>query len=89
MSPQNNSHTAGMASDTYATAPAAAVPPLEPSASPAVARDNDVIENEWVDAAKRIVADNAADPFSQNQAIMQLRRAYLKKRYGMDTGITK
>ncbi len=58
-------------------------------ASPSVANDTDVIEAEWIDAAKQAIVANKNDPSNQNQAIGQLRRAYLKQRYGRDIGTPK
>lgn len=59
--------------------------PLESSpaiGSPQLAGDADLIEDEWVEAAKRIMLENRHDPFSQNHAMNLLRKDYMKKRYG-------
>lgn len=58
--------------------PSAAVP----STAPAIADDGDLIEKEWVEQVKRIVAKTAHDPYLQNQQLTQLRADYLQKRYG-------
>ncbi len=55
-------------------------------AAPAVAADEDLIEKEWVDRAKKIVADTREDPYSQENAVSQLQKDYLKKRYGRELG---
>ena len=54
--------------------------------TPAVAADEDLIEKEWVDRAKKIVADTREDPYSQENAVSQLQKDYLKKRYGRELG---
>ncbi len=52
------------------------------TASPAVAADDDLIEKEWVEKAKKIISDTKHDPYSQEQAVRQLQADYLSKRYG-------
>ena len=59
------------------------------ASSPDMAEDSDLIETEWVDAAKRIIETYAADPFNQNRAMSLLRADYLKKRYGKDVKISE
>lgn len=54
--------------------------------APAVANDDDLIEKEWVDRAKKIVADTRSDPYSQEKAVSALQKDYLKKRYGRELG---
>lgn len=51
---------------------------------PQIADDTDLIEKEWVDKAKEIVAQTAHDPYLQNKEINKVRREYLKKRYNKD-----
>lgn len=53
---------------------------------PDVAADEDRIEREWVDKAKKIIADTHGDPYKREQAIGQLQREYLLKRYGKEIG---
>ncbi|TAL14368.1 hypothetical protein EPN95_03145 [Patescibacteria group bacterium] len=55
-------------------------------ASPAVAGDDDLIEKEWVDRAKKIIADTRNDPFQQENAVTELQKDYQKKRYGRELG---
>ncbi len=83
-----------------APAPAVAAPALPQPAStsttddpaalltsvPDVAADDDLIEKEWVDKAKRIIAETADDPYRREQAVSQLQREYLRKRYGKEVG---
>lgn len=69
-----------------------AVTPLQPphdNSHPAVADDNDLIEKEWVDKAKEIVARTTQDPYKQNQEITNMKVGYLKKRYNKDIKISK
>lgn len=53
-----------------------------PTSSPAVAADEDLIEKEWVEKAKKIISDTKHDPYSQEQAVRRLQADYLSKRYG-------
>ena len=60
-------------------------PPLAPSvtnSNPAVAADEDVIEKEWVQRLKHIIATTKHDPFLQEHEISKLQADYLFKRYG-------
>lgn len=50
--------------------------------NPAVAADEDLIEKEWVEKAKKVIADTKHDPHLQGQAVSRLQADYLKKRYG-------
>lgn len=54
--------------------------------TPLVANDDDLIEKEWVDKAKKIVADTRHDPYKQEEAVSILQVDYLKKRYGREIG---
>ena len=65
-------------------------PPAEPSTShtqlqdddsPASAGDDDLIEKEWVEKAKRVIAETKHDPHMQEQAVSRLQADYLQKRY--------
>jgi hypothetical protein len=79
------------------TAPTVVVPPVQTddavisddhtdALAPAVAADDDLIEKEWVDRAKKIVADTRDDPHQQENAVTALQRDYQKKRYGRELG---
>ena len=50
--------------------------------APASAGDDDLIEREWVEKAKRVVAETRNDPHAQEDAISRLQADYLQKRYG-------
>lgn len=69
--------------------------PAQPSAvqsqlndSPLAAADEDVIEKEWVDKAKKIVMQTKSDPYAQEKEVSKLQADYLKKRYGKEVKIT-
>jgi hypothetical protein len=53
---------------------------------PAVAADEDLIEKEWVDKAKKIIADTKDDPHRREQEVGRLQADYLRKRYGKELG---
>lgn len=54
---------------------------------PAVAADEDLIEKEWVDKAKRIISDTRDDPARREREVGRLQADYLKKRYGKQLGV--
>lgn len=56
----------------------------ESSTFPQIADDNDLIEKEWVQSAKKIVARTSNDPHLQNQVISRFKADYLKKRFNKD-----
>jgi hypothetical protein len=56
------------------------------SNNPVVANDDDLIEREWVDKAKRIVAETRNDPHLQDKEVNKLQADYLKKRFGRELG---
>ena len=64
-----------------------AAQPTVHSATPAVANDLDLIEKEWVDKAKAIVASTRTDPHAQNDQMNHFKADYMKKRYGKDIKI--
>lgn len=49
--------------------------------TPPAAADEDLIEKEWVDKAKKVIAETKHDPFLQEQAVSKLQADYLQKRY--------
>jgi hypothetical protein len=63
------------------SAPQATIP-IASDDMPLLAADEDLIEKEWVDRAKQIVAKTRDDPRAQDEAIGRLQSDYLKKRYG-------
>jgi hypothetical protein len=60
----------------------------EPSATiaPIAANDDDLIEKEWVDRAKKIIAETKDDPYKREEAVNQLQKDYQRKRYGRELG---
>jgi hypothetical protein len=57
------------------------VTPTTQMATPQVIDDGDLIEKEWVNKAKQVVARNRNDPYKQSQEMMALRADYMQKRY--------
>ena len=57
-------------------------------ALPALAADDDLIEKEWVDKAKRIIAETKDDPYRREQEINRLQIEYIRRRYGREIGDT-
>lgn len=60
--------------------------PSQPAASAQVAStsaisDDDLIEKEWVNKAKQIVALNRDDPYKQSEELTVFRADYMKKHY--------
>lgn len=51
-----------------------------------VAGDDDLIEKEWVDKAKSIIAATKDDPYRREQEISKLQIEYIRKRYGRTIG---
>ena len=54
--------------------------------TPLVANDDDLIEKEWVDKAKKIVSGTKDDPYQREESINKLQSDYQKKRYGRELG---
>lgn len=53
---------------------------------PLVAADEDLIEKEWVDKAKKIIEATKDDPYKREQEVGKLQADYLRKRYGKELG---
>lgn len=49
--------------------------------NPVVAADEDLIEKEWVEKAKKVISETKHDPYLQEQAVSKLQADYLQKRY--------
>jgi hypothetical protein len=65
--------------------PAGGSPTAQPATSgPLVAADEDVIEKEWVDKAKKIIHETKDDPHGRTERVNELQRDYLKKRYNKE-----
>ncbi len=53
---------------------------------PIVANDDDLIEKEWVDKAKQIIAATKDDPYRREQEVSKLQIEYIRRRYGREIG---
>jgi len=49
---------------------------------PTIANDDELIEKEWVDRAKKVIAETKDDPYRREQEVGRLQADYLAKRYG-------
>lgn len=78
VTPLSNAHVQAIVGDPQAVAPTVA-PSVQLSAA-----DADLIEKEWVEKAKQIVAHTTGDPFMQNKEINKMKADYIKKRYNKD-----
>lgn len=72
--------------------PQTSAPPSGPTPSaglgmPQIADDTDLIEKEWVEKAKDIVAQTNQDPYLQNKELNKIKVEYIKKRYNKDVKI--
>ena len=54
--------------------------------NPTTAADDDLIETEWVNKAKKIIAETRDDPHRREQEVGKLQADYLRKRYGKELG---
>lgn len=62
--------------------PTAQTTAVQTNSNPAVAADEDLIEKEWVEKAKKVIADTKHDPHLQETEVSKLQADYLQKRYG-------
>lgn len=58
-------------------------------ALPTVANDDDLIEKEWVDKAKKVLSETKDDPYRREEEVSRLQADYLLKRYGRELGSAK
>jgi hypothetical protein len=73
-----------------APAPQTVTPSTQPTSdSPAVAGDEDVIEKEWVDKAKKIILETKDDPYGRSNRVNELQKDYLRKRYNKELGASE
>lgn len=54
-----------------------------------IAEDSDVMEKEWVDRAKKIIAMTSDDPYLEAQEIGKLKATYMKKRFNKDLPVAE
>lgn len=81
----NDAVAAAMSSVAAVPVAATPLPTPDPAASQAtttIADDSDVIEKEWVDKAKKIVAETKGDPHKKSQELTGLKREYIETRFG-------
>ena len=57
--------------------------------TPQLANDDDLIEKEWVDKAKKIVSETKDNPYGRDEAVNKLQVDYIKKRFGREIGVVK
>lgn len=69
--------------------PQATTVTANPSSTPSVANDDDLIEKEWVEHAKKIIAETKDDPYKREQEIGKLQVDYIRKRYGREIGVAE
>lgn len=67
--------------------PVQAKPVDDTAANPTIASDDDLIEKEWVDKAKKIIVETRDDPYRREQEVSKLQADYLRKRYGKELGV--
>jgi len=74
-------------------APAPSAPTSDPAVvtddMPIAANDDDLIEKEWVDKAKKIILQTKDDPYRREQEVSKLQADYLRKRYGKELGASE
>ncbi len=63
--------------------------PLVQDDTPTIANDNEIIEKEWVDKAKKVIAETKDNPYLREQEVSKLQADYLLKRYGRKLGSTQ
>lgn len=96
---ERRAEAAARVSETYRQAQATASPlptvvstgrPVDDDDDiPAVAADEDLIEKEWVDKAKKIISATQDDPAQREREVAKLQADYLRKRYGREIGLTE
>jgi hypothetical protein len=59
------------------------------SDAPQIADDVDLIEKEWVNRAKQIVAKTKDDPREQSKELHKYKVDYIKKRYNKDIKVSE
>ena len=59
---------------------------LTDASVPIAANDDDLIEKEWVDKAKKILAETRDDPHRREVEVSKLQIEYIRKRYGREIG---
>ena len=52
------------------------------NSNPSAAADDELIEKEWVEKAKKVISETKHDPYLQEREVSKLQADYLQKRYG-------
>jgi nucleotide-binding universal stress UspA family protein len=95
---EQTAEAAARASDAAVTAvpvidpavnPVTVTPTTQDDGTPLVAADEDVIEKEWVDKAKKIITETKDDPHQRTARVNDLQKDYLQKRYGKVLGASE
>jgi hypothetical protein len=58
-------------------------------ASTKLIKDNDLIDKEWVDKAKRIVEQTRSDPHEQSEKLTMVKADYMSKQYHKTIKVNK
>lgn len=74
---------------TPVTSPQSGVSTTSKSKSGGLIKDDDLIEKEWVDKAKRIVERTRHDPHEQSDQLTGVKAEYMKQRYNKTIKISK
>lgn len=69
--------------------PQPVVPVAADDSVPADAGDDDLIEKEWVDKAKQIIAKTKDDPYTREREVSKLQIEYIRRRYGRQIGVSE
>lgn len=57
--------------------------------TPQIADDVSLIEKDWVESSKRIIAKTAGDPHAQSDELGVVKKDYKKKRFNIDSDLGK
>jgi hypothetical protein len=79
--PRNDTPPAG-AIPLPATPPPSITPITPATQAASLMTDDDLIEKEWVNKAKRIVEQTRDDPYKQSENLTVFKADYLKQHYG-------
>lgn len=79
--PQPSAGSATASTEPIQATTVSSTPTVADDANPMIADDVDLIEKEWVEKAKKIVAQTKDDPYKQNEEINKVKADYIKKRY--------
>ena len=68
MEPQQNDQVTNLPAGSGVPVPVPQAMPSQPLSTPGLANDADLIEDEWVAIAKRIIVENKDDPYSLSKS---------------------